>query len=93
MNRLSFRNAVVLTGVIAFHSLPSAASACTACMGDPNSKSAGAINGALFLMLGVIGLMLGSVGAFAYCLIRRANAPTPPHVELAQMNTTQEESN
>ena len=54
--------------------LPTAASACTACMGDPNSKTAGAINAAIFLMLGVLALMLGSLVAFAWYLSRRASA-------------------
>lgn len=52
--------------------LPIAANACTACMGDPNSKTAGAINAAVFLMIGFVGLMLGSFGAFAWYLSRRA---------------------
>jgi hypothetical protein len=52
--------------------LPVAANACTVCMGDPNSKSAGAINAAIFLMLGFVALMLGSFSAFAWYLSRRA---------------------
>jgi hypothetical protein len=51
--------------------LPVAANACTVCMGDPNSKSAGAINAAIFLMLGFVALMLGSFSAFAWYLSRR----------------------
>jgi hypothetical protein len=65
--------------------LPASASACSACMGDPTSKNAGAANGAIFLMLGCIGAMLTGVGAFAFCLMKRANAPVPPHVEIAEM--------
>jgi hypothetical protein len=41
-------------------------------MGDPNSKTAGAINAAIFLMLGFLALMLGSLVAFAFYLSRRA---------------------
>ena len=52
--------------------LPAQASACSVCMGDPNSKAAGAINGALFLLLGFVGLVLGGVGAFAWNLKKRA---------------------
>ncbi|MBC8038471.1 MAG: hypothetical protein H7X89_14760 [Rhizobiales bacterium] len=63
----------VVLAVILTH-LPIAANACTACMGDPNSKTAGAINAAIFLMLGFISLMLGSFVAFAYYLSRRATA-------------------
>ena len=63
-------------------SLPTAAHACTACMGDVNSKTAGAMNAAIFLMIGVIGTMLASLGAFAFYLSRRAASPAPPYTEL-----------
>jgi hypothetical protein len=36
--------------------------------------------------------MLGSLSAFAFHLMKRANAPVPPHVELAEMMTAQENS-
>lgn len=72
--------------------LPATASACAVCMGDPNTKTAGAINGAIFFMLGFVALMLGSLSAFAFHLMKRANAPVPPHVELAEMMTAQENS-
>lgn len=62
---------------VAFTHLPASASACTACMGDPNSKTAGAINAAIFLMLGFIALMLGSLVVFAYYLSRRAATASP----------------
>jgi len=58
--------------------LPATASACSACMGDPRSKVAGAINGAIFLMLGFVALMLGSLAAFAFHLNRRAQSSPPP---------------
>lgn len=67
--------------VAAWFALPTAAHACTACMGDVNSKTAGAINAAMFLMIGVIGTMLASFGVFALYLSRRAAAPVPPHAE------------
>jgi hypothetical protein len=71
--------------------LPTAAHACAACMGDVNSKSAGAINAAIFLMIGVIGTMLASLGGFAFYLSRRADAPMPPHAELGQtINDTED---
>lgn len=53
-------------------SFPLAANACTACMGDPNSKAAGAINAAIFLMIGFVALMLGSFVSFAWYLSKRA---------------------
>jgi hypothetical protein len=52
--------------------LPSTASACAACMGNPNSKTAGAINDAIFVMLGCIGLVLGSLAGFAIYLMKRS---------------------
>ena len=58
--------------------LPSTASACAACMGDVNSKTAPAMNAAIFLMLGVIGSMLTSAAAFGIYLMKRASAPLPP---------------
>ena len=50
---------------------PSTASACAACMGDPNSKSAGAINAAVFLLLGFIGTVLSLIVAFGISITRR----------------------
>ena len=41
-------------------------------MGDPNSKSAGAINNAIFVMLGCIGFVLGGLASFAIYLMKRA---------------------
>jgi ABC-type transport system involved in multi-copper enzyme maturation permease subunit len=75
---------------VALAQLPSTAMACSACMGDPNSRSAGAINGAIYIMLGFVSLILGSVGAFAFTLYRRSQTPLPPHVELAEAVSAQE---
>jgi hypothetical protein len=69
---------------IALLHLPNVAQACTACMGDANSKSAGAINAAIFLMIGFIGVMLGSLAMFALYLKNRAGIPLPPHIQLAE---------
>lgn len=71
--------------------LPGVASACSVCMGA-NSKTGPAINGAIFLMLGFLVLVLGSIGAFIYNLAKRARSPLPPHAELSQMMTGQEDS-
>jgi hypothetical protein len=60
--------------------LPSTASACAACMGNPNSKTAGAINDAIFVLLACVGLVLGSLAAFAFYLMKRSEAPRPAHV-------------
>lgn len=71
--------------------LPGVASACSVCMGA-NSRTGPAINGAIFLMLGFLVLVLGSIGAFIYNLAKRARSPLPPHAELSQMMTGQEDS-
>jgi len=65
------RFAAVASAAVLTH-LPATASACSACMGNPNSKTAGAINNAIFLLLGCIGLVLGSLAAFAIYLMKRA---------------------
>lgn len=71
------RFAVAASAAFLVH-LPSTASACAACMGNPNSKTAGAINNAIFLLLGCIGLVLGSLAAFAIYLMKRAGGARPP---------------
>jgi hypothetical protein len=63
---------------------PSAARACTVCMGADDSQIGGAINAAIFLLLGCIGGVLGLLVAFAVCLMKRANAPLPPEAEFQQ---------
>jgi hypothetical protein len=64
---------------LALTQLPSTASACAACMGNPNSKTAGAINDAIFLLLGCVLGVLGLLAAFAIYLKRRADAMSPAH--------------
>ena len=71
--------------------LPVTASACTACMGDANSKLGPAMNAAIFLMLGCIGLMLLSAAAFGFYLMKRAGNPVTPHADLSQMINQSEE--
>ena len=63
--------------------LPATAAACTACMGDPNTKAAGAINAAIFLLLGFIGGVLGLLVAFGISLMKRAATPLPPHADFS----------
>lgn len=46
--------------------------ACATCVGDPNAATTIAANAAIFLMLGVLVLVLGSVGSFIVCLARRS---------------------
>ena len=73
--------ALALAAVLAH--LPATAAACTACMGDPNTKAAGAINAAIFLLLGCIGGVLALLTAFGLTLMKRAAAPLPPHAEFS----------
>ena len=73
--------------------LPHVAQACDACTGgkDPNIRPA--INGAIFFMLGMVGLMASGLGLFVTYLVRRAKAAMPPHEELARMMSLPEEPN
>lgn len=75
----------------AMAALPTTASACSVCMGDPASKTAGAMNAALFLLLGFVGFMLCSVAAFAYYLKSHASS-VPPQTEIASMISHPEDS-
>ena len=83
MTRTACTRLFALATVAALAALPSTAAACAACMGNPNSKSAGAINNAVFLLLGFLAVALGMVVAFAITLMRRAAAPRPPHDEFS----------
>ena len=73
---------LMLAMAVALCSLPHAARACDACMGgkDPNVRPA--INGAIFFMLGMVGMMAGIVGYCMRCLAKRASMPLPPYAEL-----------
>jgi len=92
MNLSKFQKRLVQSGLrfsagsspfLAMMLLPSAAQACSVCMGDPNSNEAGAINAAIFLLLGCIAGVLGLLTAFGIYLYRRASLPLPPDMELA----------
>lgn len=85
------RAALLVTASILIH-LPVTATACTACMGDVNSKSAEAMNAAIFLMLGCIGSMLGGLTIFAIYLMRRANSHLSPGLDLAALTNDPEEA-
>ena len=65
--------------------LPRVSSGCSVCMGDPNSREAGAMNAAIFLMLGFIFSVMGLLVASAVYLYRRSQAPVPPHVQIADL--------
>ena len=74
---------------VALAIVPPTASACTVCMGDTESNTAGAMNAAIFVMLGCIFSMLGLLAAFGIHLARRANTPLPPHLEFLENSATQ----
>ena len=86
---LSRASAVIFAAAVIY--LPATAVACTACMGDANSKIGPAMNAAIFLMLGCIGFMLACAAALGLHLMRRANSPLPPHAEFNHMNHASED--
>ena len=63
--------------------LPNAANACTVCMGASGTIGEAA-NGAIFVMLGVLGSVLSLIVMAGYSVVRRGRMPLPPHAELAQ---------
>ncbi|MEQ1860595.1 MAG: hypothetical protein ABMA13_11725 [Chthoniobacteraceae bacterium] len=71
---------IVVASVLA----PQLASACSVCMGDPNSNVAKGANAAIFLMLGVLATMFSLLGAFALGIYRRSKLPPPAHTEFQQ---------
>lgn len=77
--KTSIISAVCFAGVFA----PAAANACSVCMGASDSNVAPAVNGAIFFMIGVVGLMLASLGGFMFHLARRAKSSTQLPGELA----------
>ncbi|CAN5197632.1 hypothetical protein BH23VER1_BH23VER1_31410 [soil metagenome] len=51
--------------------------ACATCVGDPGDVTSSAANAAIFLMLGVLGLVLGSFISFIVYLARRSGGGVP----------------
>jgi hypothetical protein len=68
---------------LALTAMPVAARACDACMGAKDPTIRGAVNGAIFFMLGMIGMMATGVGFFMRYLVKRAKMPLPPHAEFS----------
>ena len=58
------------------------AQACTVCMGG-NGALGEAANGAIFVMLGVLFLVLGLISLVGYSLVKRGQAPLPAHAEFS----------
>ena len=70
--------AILLTGA-----LTTSSQACTVCMGG-NGTLGEAANGAIFVMLGVLGAVLGLIVLAGYSVVKRGRLPLPPHAELAR---------
>ena len=66
---------LILLPVLAF--APVRARACAACMGGADTPVAPAMNGAIFLMLGLVGMMLAAAGSFIFYLARRGRISPP----------------
>ena len=87
MKTQNFSQRVLLIWAVAglfTSSLAQEASACTACMGASTGPIGEAANGAIFVMLGVLAVVLGLISLVGYSLVKRANLPMPPHVELVR---------
>ena len=78
----TLRNFVAIIIAVAAVHAPQAASACAACMGDPNANIAKGANAAIFLMLGLLGGMFSLIGGAGYYIYKHSKMPAPPHAEL-----------
>lgn len=84
MKRLA--HSLCLLAAVALVHAPAAVQACGICMGQTSDTNfAGAMNGAIFVMLGFIGAMLTGISAVGYTLYRRSQSAPPDHVQLAEM--------
>ena len=73
MKHSTLSRVLLAMGAAGLAHLPATAGACAACMGDVNSKTAPAMNDAIFLLLGCIGFTLASLAGFAIYLMNRSN--------------------
>ena len=64
--------------LVAAAALPSTASACAVCMGDPNPNIIAASNSVLCVLLGLVGFIFASTGLTAFYLWRRARGVVQP---------------
>jgi hypothetical protein len=67
--------------------LDQVAAACTVCMGA-NGPLGEAANGAIFVMLGVLFLVLGLISLVGYSLVKKGQAPLPAHAEFGSRIST-----
>ena len=65
--------------------LPSNLLACSVCMGANGGTLADASNGAIFVMLGVLGFVFSLVSLAGYSIVKRGTRPLPPHAELGNV--------
>jgi len=62
--------------------LPQTLSACPICMGAPDSPAASAVNNAIFIMFGVLGIIFTGIGSVFFSLYRRAKHSSQQHEEM-----------
>ncbi len=79
------KSLLIRVTAFALIAMPCAARACDQCMGGKDPAIRPAVNGAIFFMLGMVAVMATIVGLCMRQLVKRANAPAAPHVELMQI--------
>ncbi len=61
----------------------SEAQACTVCFNGADKVMADSLNGAIFMMVGALFVVMGGIGCFVFQLVQRARNPIPDHLILA----------
>jgi len=56
--------------------------ACSVCYGAPDSKSTQHMAVAIWVLMGIVLVVMGGLGAFSWHLYRHANTPLEPHQQL-----------
>ncbi|MDP9291869.1 MAG: hypothetical protein M3O82_05845 [Verrucomicrobiota bacterium] len=69
---------------VALLALSQTAGACAVCMGGDDSTVAGAMNAAIFSLLGVVGTVGAGFFGFVIYLSRRAKSPLPDYHDLTE---------
>jgi len=65
--------------------LPQTLSACPMCMGAQNGPTASAVNNAIYIMFGVLGLIFTGIGSLVFSLYRRAKNSSLENAGFAAM--------
>jgi hypothetical protein len=89
MNRHSNLRLFVVALTLASVAHPTTTRACAMCMGGADSHNGAALNGAIFLMLGLLVAMFSAIIAVAVSFVRRARNPLAPHVEFTDPNLSE----